>query len=84
MRAIRRFTVRTALPAKLQPLGELATNLRWSWHAPTQDLFASLDPERWEALRHDPVALLGDLSPERLAELAADRRVVAAVTAASK
>ncbi len=84
MRAIRRFTVRTALPAELQPLGELATNLRWSWHAPTQDLFASLDPVRWEALRHDPVALLGDLSPERLAELAADRSVVAAVTAASQ
>lgn len=84
MRAIRRFTVRTALPAKLQPLGELATNLRWSWHAPTQDLFASLDPERWEALRHDPVALLGSLSPERLDELAGDKGVVKAVTAAAK
>ncbi|TXR55315.1 alpha-glucan family phosphorylase [Quadrisphaera setariae] len=84
MRAIRRFTVRTALPEQLAPLGELATNLRWSWHAPTQDLFASLDPERWRALRHDPVALLGALSPERLEELAADRSVVAAVEAAQE
>jgi glycogen phosphorylase len=84
VRAIRRFTVRTALPVELAPLGELATNLRWSWHAPTQDLFASLDPERWRALRHDPVALLGSLSPERLAELAADPAVVRAVTAAAQ
>ncbi|MBC3761360.1 alpha-glucan family phosphorylase [Quadrisphaera oryzae] len=84
MRAIRRFTVRTALPEALAPLGELATNLRWSWHPPTQDLFASLDPQTWESLRHDPVALLGALSPERLAELAADRSVVAAVEAAAQ
>ena len=41
MRAIRRFTVRPVLPEVLQPLLELATNLRWSWHSETQDLFAA-------------------------------------------
>ena len=46
MRAIRRFTVRPVLPEVLQPLLELATNLRWSWHAETQDLFAAMDPEQ--------------------------------------
>ena len=30
-------------------------NLRWTWHPPTQDLFASLDPEAWERSGHDPV-----------------------------
>jgi glycogen phosphorylase len=84
VRAIRRFTVRTALPAPLAALGELATNLRWSWHAPTADLFGGLDPARWEQVRHDPVALLGALGPERLAQLAADDGVVAAVEAAAQ
>ena len=48
VRALRRFTVRAQLPPALAPLQTLATNLRWSWHPPTQDLFATLDPEAWE------------------------------------
>src|SRR4029079_2952294 len=72
MRAIRRFTVRTTLPEPLAPLGELVTNLRWSWHPETRDLFAAVDPEVWAAGGHDPLRLLGAVSPERLAELAAD------------
>lgn len=83
MRAIRRFTVRTSLPAELADLDELAHNLRWSWHAPTRDLFAHLDPGVWEEVHGDPVRLLGALRPERLAALAADPDVVAAVRAAS-
>ncbi|MEV7972363.1 alpha-glucan family phosphorylase [Cellulomonas sp. NPDC089187] len=83
MRAIRRFTVRTSLPAALADLDELAHNLRWSWHAPTRDLFARIDPELWEQVHGDPVALLGALAPERLAELAADPEVVSAVRSAA-
>jgi starch phosphorylase len=74
VRAIRRFTVRPVLPEVLQPLLELATNLRWSWHPETQDLFSAMDPEAWEASWRDPVRLLGSVSTERLDELAADRR----------
>jgi len=51
---------------------DLVTNLRWSWHPPTQDLFASMDPEAWNESGHDPVRLLGSVSAERLTELAAD------------
>ncbi|TDQ53603.1 alpha-glucan family phosphorylase [Actinorugispora endophytica] len=72
MKAIRRFTVRTVLPGELAPLGRLAANLRWAWHAPTRAVFAAVDPEIWAAVRHDPVRLLGEVRPERLAELAAD------------
>ncbi len=72
MRALRRFTVRLALPAPLAPLGELVLNLRWSWHSPSLDLFASVDPDVWQAVDKDPVRLLGEVAPERLAELAAD------------
>ena len=52
-------------------------NLRWTWDAPTQDLFAAVDAEKWEALGHDPIRLLSEVSPERLAELSADRSFLA-------
>jgi len=74
VRAIRRFTVRTVLPAELAALGELVHNLRWSWHPETMDLFAEVDSALWDQVGHDPVALLGAVGPDRLAELAADRR----------
>ena len=77
MRAIRRFTVRPVLPEPLAPLGELAMNLRWSWHPPTQDLFAAVHPALWEASGHDPVRLLSEVTADRLAELAADQGFLA-------
>ncbi|TAL26257.1 MAG: glycosyltransferase family 1 protein [Frankiales bacterium] len=73
MRALRRFTVRLALPEPLAPLAELVMNLRWSWHAQSLDLFRSVDPEVWDAVDRDPVRLLGEVSPERLAALAKDK-----------
>ena len=72
VKALRRFTVRLALPTALAPLAELVMNLRWSWHHPSLDLFRSIHPEAWEAVGHDPVRLLGEVSPERLGELATD------------
>lgn len=72
VKAIRRFTVRTVLPERLARLSALATNLRWSWHPATRDLFAAIDGDLWEASGHDPVRLLGEVSAERLAELAGD------------
>ena len=48
VRAIRRFIVRPVLPEALKPLADLARNLRWCWHAETQDLFRSVDPQLWE------------------------------------
>ncbi|GAA1875080.1 glycosyltransferase family 1 protein [Actinomadura bangladeshensis] len=74
VKAIRRFTVRTVLPEPLRQLEELVLNLRWSWHHETLDLFRAVDPALWEAVHHDPVRLLGEVSPERLAQLAEDRR----------
>ncbi|MGZ4458056.1 MAG: alpha-glucan family phosphorylase [Nocardioidaceae bacterium] len=72
MRAIRRFTVRPVLPEALTALGELAGNLRWSWHPETQDLFAAIDRDLWETSGHDPVRMLGSVPPQRLAELTTD------------
>ncbi|MGW4330928.1 alpha-glucan family phosphorylase [Nocardia sp. NPDC004573] len=83
MKALRRFAVRAHLPERLAALGELATNLRWSWHPPTQDLFAALDPRRWQEMGHDPVRILGEVPAARLDELAADPDYVARVDAAA-
>ncbi|WP_020579300.1 alpha-glucan family phosphorylase [Actinopolymorpha alba] len=83
MRAIRRFTVRPALPEPLAPLGDLVMNLRWSWHPPTQDVFAAADPQLWEATGQDPVRLLGEVKGERLAQLSTDEGFLAALDAAA-
>ncbi|GAA4102946.1 alpha-glucan family phosphorylase [Nocardioides kongjuensis] len=72
MRAIRRFTVRPVLPDALASLGELAANLRWSWHPPTQALFETIDAGLWQESGHDPLRMLGEVSAERWAELVAD------------
>ena len=72
VRAIRRFTVRPVLPDALEPLSVLAGNLRWSWHPPTQDLFAEIDRGLWEEVHHDPVRLLASVGPQRLEEVARD------------
>ncbi|OMC19600.1 alpha-glucan family phosphorylase [Mycobacterium colombiense] len=72
MKALRRFTVRAHLPERLTALDQLSTNLRWSWDKPTQELFATIDPELWERCGSDPVALLGAVNPARLDELAMD------------
>ena len=72
MRAIRRFTIHPVLPEGLDPLRSLMLNLRWSWHAGTRELFASIDPPSRELAEQDPVTLLSRVPQDRLARLAAD------------
>jgi glycogen phosphorylase len=76
VKALRRFTVRAHLPERLVALERLSINLRWSWDRPTQDLLASVDPALWKQVGCDPVALLGQVSPKRLDELAVDEAFV--------
>jgi len=72
MRPIRTFTIEPSLPEPLQPLLEIAYNLRWSWHGDAMDLFRRLDAKGWETCHHNPVALLGQVSQKRLDDIAAD------------
>ncbi|MDQ2837345.1 MAG: alpha-glucan family phosphorylase [Actinomycetota bacterium] len=74
MKALRRLTVRAALPAELAQLGEIVANLRWSWHPESLDLLESIDPEVWAECHGDPARLLGGVSTDRLTALAKDRR----------
>lgn len=84
VKAIRRFTVRTVLPEAIRPLARLATNLRWSWHRPTRDLFEGLNHAIWDESGNDPVTFLGLVSREELQRLAADQDVVQRVHAAAQ
>ncbi|MGB3443308.1 MAG: alpha-glucan family phosphorylase [Actinophytocola sp.] len=71
MKAVRRFTVRAGLPESLAELETLATNLRWTWHPRSQDLFASIDQGIWDRLG-DPLRLLAEVPASRLEQLAED------------
>ncbi|RZQ59580.1 alpha-glucan family phosphorylase [Amycolatopsis suaedae] len=82
MRAVRRFTVRASLPEPLSGLRALATNLRWTWHPPTRDLFASIDAGLFNRFK-DPLRLITALPPERLEELADDEDFLARFRAAT-
>ncbi len=52
-------------------LDALARNFRWVWDHPTQEVFRAVDPALWDATG-DPLRVVRSVSPERLAELAAD------------
>jgi starch phosphorylase len=80
VRALRRFTVRPGLPAPLAELRTLATNLRWTWHPATRDLFEAIAPDLW---RGDPLRLLADVPPATLDRLAADDGFLSRVAGAA-
>jgi starch phosphorylase len=44
-----------------EKLWSLARNLWWSWDHDTTSLFHDLDPARWAALNHNPIALLHEM-----------------------
>src|ERR1035438_10509812 len=59
-------------------------NLRWSWHTPTADLFASIDPAAWQAAGGDPIAMLSVLPAARIAALAADEEFLGRLSEAGR
>ncbi len=51
-----------------QRLSTLAQNLWWSWDNDTTSLFGQLDPALWRECGHNPIALLQNISIEKLEE----------------
>jgi starch phosphorylase len=66
-----------ALPERIAGLAVLATNLWWSWSRDSRVLFGAIDEVLWRQLRHNPIALLQRVAPERLAACARDQEFVA-------
>lgn len=60
------------LPGPLAPLARLAYNYRWSWLPGAPELFASVDPERFELSCENPVRLLEEARFGMLARAAAN------------
>ncbi len=71
------FTVTPRIPDRLQPLFRIAMNLWWCWDPEAIDLFRHLDRMLWERCYANPIRMLGLVSQERLAEMAADDGYVA-------
>lgn len=60
------------LPARLEGLASLATNLAWSWNRQARALFRRIDPVLWYRWQHNPIALLKHATSERLEALTRD------------
>jgi glycogen phosphorylase len=65
------------LPLPLAPLARLAYNYRWSWLPGGPELFAAVDPERFELSFQNPVRLLEECRFGMLARAAADGSLLA-------
>lgn len=50
----------------------LAKNLWWSWHPEVVSLFREIDPIKWRKVDHNPILLLAEMTPDQLAERAAE------------
>jgi starch phosphorylase len=66
IKPVTRINVIPNLPEPLRRLQELAYNLRWAWDHDSIALFRRLDRDLWEKTSHNPVAMLGQISQERL------------------
>jgi starch phosphorylase len=61
------------IPAPLERLPELASNLFFSWHRPTRALFEDLEPELWQQVGGNLRLMLRCINQENLDRFATDR-----------
>src|SRR5438128_2722106 len=64
--------VNPKLPKRLARLEELAGNLWYSWDRATRAIFARLNPTLWDAVGHNPKAMLKRTDEQRLIDAASD------------
>lgn len=72
MNLLGRVCVFPEIPERIGGVRELAHNMYWSWTPAAQELFVELDGDSWEAVYHNPVRLLSEVSQERLRQAAGD------------
>ncbi|MBI4585200.1 MAG: alpha-glucan family phosphorylase [Planctomycetes bacterium] len=81
---IKKFIVTPRLPERLRPLLEIARNVWWTWSRNAVALFRRIDVDLWEECNHNPVAMLGNIHPERLDVLAQDEAFLAHLDSVKK
>jgi starch phosphorylase len=67
----------TPFPSRIHRLGELATDVWWSWQPDARGLFRRLDLASWRATAHNPARMLRTLGAEVLQRAAEDEGFVA-------
>ena len=67
------------LPASLEVLKEMSTNLWWVWNYEGAKLFGKIDPILWKKTEGNPVQLLQNLSFQRTEEILADKELMAEI-----
>ena len=77
MPSIQKFVVTPNLPDPLKPLLEIARNVWWSWNVEAITMLRRVDPDLWDKQHGNPIAVLGSLSAERVAELEKDKAFLA-------
>lgn len=69
----RKFRVKPEFPENLIRLQKLSLNLWWCWNHEARQLFSMADPELWDAVNQNPVALLERLSFKTIKILEKDK-----------
>ncbi|MFH0895204.1 MAG: alpha-glucan family phosphorylase [Bacteroidota bacterium] len=59
---LRRVSIKTEIPDKLESLLELANNLWWTWNIDAKELFESINHELFHKCNRNPLILLNSLS----------------------
>ena len=78
-----RMMVEKRLPSRLHALETISRNLWWCWTQDARDLFESVDPELWNKVERNPIALIDKLSIERINELEKDREFLSRLDSVS-
>lgn len=69
--------VNREIPEKLKRLEELTMNLWWCWNQEAMELFECIDPQLWNATRHNPLAVLDKITLKQYQALEKDERFLA-------
>ena len=72
MQNIKSFVVAPKVPDRLKPLLNLAHNMWWTWNRQARELFTLMDPDLLSKGDHNPLYMIGNMSQERLEQLASD------------
>ena len=76
----KKVLIQTSLPESLEGLQHLSRNLWWSWDFDAQKLFELIDPELWESMNHNPIALLESISIDKFRELEKNKKFTKKLT----
>lgn len=68
-----KMLVKPGIPERFNPLKRMSRNLWWCWNPAAKELFASINPVRWQQLKQNPISLLESLSVKEMLALQKDQ-----------